>query len=256
MNTISPKNLKEILSKHAKWMRGEKGGERANLNGASLDGASLCGASLCGASLDGASLCGASLDNALLDGASLDGASLCDASLRGASLRGASLRGASLDGASLCDASLDGASLCYASLNKASLDGASLVGTSLDGALLDSITLEIINKFYPMVCPEFGAFIGWKKVDGKYIVKLKITETAKRSSALGRKCRCNKARVLAIENKDGTSANITTIESDYDENFKYTVGKIVCVDDFDENRMNECSPGIHFFITRQEAVDY
>lgn len=28
------------------------------------------------------------------------------------------------------------------------------------------------------------------------------------------------------------------------------------VEDFDEDRRNECAAGIHFFITRQEAVDY
>lgn len=28
------------------------------------------------------------------------------------------------------------------------------------------------------------------------------------------------------------------------------------VADFDENRWNECAPGIHFFITRDEAVRY
>lgn len=36
----------------------------------------------------------------------------------------------------------------------------------------------------------------------------------------------------------------------------YTVGKIVTVDNFDTNRYEECAPGIHFFITRKEAVDY
>lgn len=30
----------------------------------------------------------------------------------------------------------------------------------------------------------------------------------------------------------------------------------VSVADFDENRWNECAPGIHFFITREEAVRY
>lgn len=28
------------------------------------------------------------------------------------------------------------------------------------------------------------------------------------------------------------------------------------VDNFDENRWNECAAGIHFFITREEAVRY
>lgn len=36
----------------------------------------------------------------------------------------------------------------------------------------------------------------------------------------------------------------------------YEVGKTVSVDDFDENRWHECSTGIHFFITREEAVRY
>jgi hypothetical protein len=78
--------LREILEKHGRWLRGEDGGERASLRNASLVGASLDGASLDGASLVGASLVGASLDGA---------------SLRNASLVGASLRNASLDGASL-----------------------------------------------------------------------------------------------------------------------------------------------------------
>ncbi|MCE5225751.1 MAG: DUF5758 domain-containing protein [Porphyromonadaceae bacterium] len=31
---------------------------------------------------------------------------------------------------------------------------------------------------------------------------------------------------------------------------------MVKVDDFDENRWNECSSGIHFFIAREMAVQY
>lgn len=39
-----------------------------------------------------------------------------------------------------------------------------------------------------------------------------------------------------------------------ENNFIYTVGEIAMVDDFDENRWNECSTGIHFFVNFQEAV--
>ena len=42
--------------------------------------------------------------------------------------------------------------------------------------------------------------------------------------------------------------------SDRDENFHYIPGTVVSVSDFDENRWNECSTGIHFYITREEAV--
>jgi hypothetical protein len=47
-----------------------------------------------------------------------------------------------------------------------------------------------------------------------------------------------------------------SICSDYDNNFIYKVGEIVEEPNFDENRWEECAPGIHFFITRQEAVNY
>lgn len=114
---------------------------------------------------------------------------------------------------------------------------------------------KLIDKFYPIACPESGSFIAWKKARKK-IIKLEVCEDAKRSSAFTRKCRCSAAKVLAIENVDGTDSGLTEIPSSYDVNFIYKVGEIVSVPDFDEDRKNECAPGVHFFITRQEAVDW
>lgn len=88
------------------------------------------------------------------------------------------------------------------------------------------------------------------------IVKLKIPASAKRSSATTRKCRCDKAIVLSIENADGTQSEEKSVSSLYDKAFVYTVGQEVSVPDFDDNRWNECSTGIHFFITHQEAAQY
>ena len=85
---------------------------------------------------------------------------------------------------------------------------------------------------------------------------MEVTEVAKRSSAYGRKCRCSEARVLAIETQDGKPAKVEEVHSLYDSDFIYRVGEIVKVENFDEDRRNECAPGIHFFITRKEAVDY
>ena len=36
----------------------------------------------------------------------------------------------------------------------------------------------------------------------------------------------------------------------------YEVDKTVEVTDFSEDRQSECAKGIHFFINRQEAIDY
>ena len=150
-------------------------------------------------------------------------------------------------------ANLYGADLSRANLSRANLYGADLYGANLSGA---TIEIALVNKFFPIACPEYGRFIAWKKCRRDTIVKLEVLEDAKRSSAYGRKCRCSSARVLAIENEDGTPAGVTEIASGYDPDFVYKIGEIVSVDNFDTDRRNECAPGIHFFITRQEAVDY
>ena len=161
---------------------------------------------------------------------------------------------ADLSRADLRRADLYEANLYEANLRETNLRGADLRGADLSRA---EIELELINKFYPICCPEVGSFIAWKKVRGNLIVKLEVTETAKRSSAFGRKCRCSEAKVLDIQNLDGTSVDdVTVAYSTHDSNFAYRVGETVRVDNFDEDRRNECAPGIHFFITRQEAVEY
>ena len=171
-----------------------------------------------------------------------------------ADLSGANLSGADLSGANLSGAYLYGANLSGANLSGAYLYGAYLSGADLSGA---NIELELVNKFFPICCPEYGSFIAWKKAgDKKHIVKLEVTEAAKRSSAYGRKCRCSEAKVLAIELLDGSATDVTEVKSGHDSSFIYRVGETVKVDNFDEDRRNECAPGIHFFITRQEAVDY
>ena len=196
--------------------------------------ADLCGADLYGADLRRADLCGADLCGADLCGADLCGADLRRANLRRANLCGADLYGADLRRANLCGANLCGANLC----------GADLCGANLCGA-----------KGAYMACPTDGSFIGWKKASG-YVVKLQIPEDARRSSAGGEKCRCDKAYVAEIQNADGTKADIEAIHSNHDNNFVYTVGATVEVPNFDDCRWNECAPGIHFFIDRRAAVEY
>ena len=192
---------------------------------------------------------GANLRGANLRGADLRGADLCDTDLREADLREANLREANLREAYLCEAYLRGANLRGADLREANLYGADLREANLYGADL----YEAKGAY--MACPTDGGFIGWKKASG-YIVKLKITEDARRSSAGGEKCRCDKAFVIEIQNLDGTNAGIEMVCSDHDENFVYAVGATVDVSAFDDDRWNECAPGIHFFIDRRAAVEY
>lgn len=176
---------------------------------------------------------------AIRRGANLSDADLSDADLSDADLRCADLRCANLCCANLSDADLRGADLRCANLSCANLSDADLCDAK--GCYLS--------------CPTEGSFIGWKKASG-HIVKLRIPEDARRSSATGHKCRCDKAYVMEIQNMDGTRATEDTVRSDHDQNFVYTVGATVEVPDFDDNRWSECAPGIHFFIDRRAAVEY
>lgn len=239
-------DIKLILEKHAKWIRGEDGGERADLCDANLRGADLCDADLRDADLCGANLCCANLSDA-----DLRDANLCGADLRGANLSDGNLRNANLCCANLCCANLRGADLCGANLSGADLRDANLC----DAKNTNKTAWDAYTAFYPLQCPETGSFIGYKKAADK-IVMLEICADAKRSSATSRKCRCSKAKVLSITHLDGSDSGLTEVRSNYSKEFVYRVGEVAEVPDFDDNRWNECAAGIHFFITRDEAVKY
>ena len=249
MTELTREKLNKILEEHKHWIDEDcKNWEemRADLRGANFHGADL----------HNADLSGANLLNADLRGANFHGADLHNADLRGANFHGANLYNAYLRGADLHNAYLSGANLLNADLRGADLHNADLSGANLLGADLRSAKNV---PYIPMVCPEEGDFIGWKKAEGnkdKVIVKLHIPSDAKRSSATTRKCRCSKAEVIAIYNLDGTEEGETTCHSDYDNSFIYEVGKTVEVTNFSEDRWSECAKGIHFFINRQEAIDY
>ena len=247
----------------------------ADLRGFDLSHADLTNADLTGADLSYANLHGADLSRAGLSGADLRDADLRDADLSRADLcradlHGANLHGANLHGANLCDADLTGANLSYANLRDAKLTGANLRAAGLSGANLsgaDITNADDADLIIAQTCilPDDGDIIGWKKawIDGRMsfktpvIVKLLVPSDAQRSNATGRKCRASKAQVLDLQDLDGHSLKPdTTAYSRYDTDFIYKKGETVTVEDFDPDRWNECAPGIHFFITRIEAVEY
>ena len=224
---INGVSLADILNKHKKWLNGEIGGEKADLSDTDLRHVDLRGRNLTGVNL------------------------------RSADLSYASLSYADLSYADLIDTDLFHVDLSCTNLSNANLNKADLSGTNFNNANLKYANLKDIKynentSFFALQCPEEGSFIGYKKANNK-IVKLLITKDSKRSSATSRKCRCSKAKVLSISNMENTE-EYNEAHSNYDYNFIYKVGEIVKVDNFDKDRWNECSPGIHFFMTRDEAV--
>ena len=248
-------NLREANFRNANLSNSNLGD--ANLNNADLTYADLRKADLSRADLRDADLSEANLYRAFclhtnlcrvdLSNAYLRDADLYSAFCGNTNLYGVDLRGADLRGADLREANLFRADLRKADLREANLRNAYLSGTEIS---------ENTKIDYPIACPETGSFIGYKKAGCEKIVKLQICEDAKRSSATTKKCRCSKALVLAIENIDGSDSGLQEIESGFDHCFVYRIGEIVEVLDFDDNRWNECAPGIHFFTDRQDAVAY
>lgn len=201
-------------------------------------------ADLSGFDLSHADLTNADLTNADLSGADLTGANLSYANLTGANLSRACLIGANLTGADLSRACLLAANLRGADLTKANMMGA-------EGADLIMAQTRIL--------PDGGDIIGWKKAwtvdDQPIIVKLLIPSDAQRSNGMGRRCRASEAKVLDLQDLAGHSI-ATVAYSAHDPEFAYRLGETVESDGFDPDRWAECTDGIHFFITRIEAVGY
>ena len=282
---MTQNELNKIIENHQHYLNKDIDGwesMRADLSDKNLSGLNLKNADLAYADLRKADLRKADLRDSDLRKADLRKADLAYADLRNAELREANLYRAcclytnlgrvDLSNAYLRDADLYSAFCCYTNLYGVDLRSADLRDANLSGADLRKADLREANlrNAYlsgtdlsedtkidcPIACPETGSFIGYKKAICKKIVKLQICEDAKRSSATTKKCRCSKALVLAIENIDGSDSGLQEIKSIYNHCFIYRVGEIAEVPDFDDNRWNECAPGLHFFVDRQDAVEY
>jgi hypothetical protein len=269
MKKMTKKELETIIEQHKLWLdSNETEGKCADLTSADLTGAYLSGADLTSADLTHANLSGAYLSGANLSGADLSGADLSRAYLYGADLRcadlthadlsyanlrcanlsGAYLSGADLSGAYLSGADLSGANLYDADLSGAYLSGANLSGADLEYAnLTDAILDEKEQCRKGIVLTE--PMTGYKKAYGGKIITLEIPVGAKVFSINNNKRRTNKAKVIDMQGE-------TELSSMHDNSFKYHVGDEIDIIDFDENYNVECSTGIHFFLTREEAENF
>lgn len=200
----------------------------------------------------GVDLSGANLAYLDLDSADLRRAKLRWARFGFSSLRNACLRGADLEGATFFTANLHGADLCYANLRLARMAEANLTGARLEEADLTGVNMT------PYVIVPEGKLIGWKKLVGGNVAKLEIPEKAKRVNAYGsRKCRAEYVRTIEIYDISG-SPRPKNFEgkSSHDHFTRYRAGRITRPDKYNPDPRVECSHGIHFFLTREEAENY
>lgn len=199
-------------------------------SGKNFAGADLKGAVFRNVRLDGADFSGANVENALFDGCSMAGANWTGANMRTASFRFCNMQGCRIN-------------------------GADLYGAVLEHACLEGVISDDSTRWFRLRCPEEGAFLGYKKCVNDRLVQLLIPADAKRTSATLPSCRCSKAKVLTIKSFDQTQA-FEEAWSLVDENFVYRKGTFVEVADFNEDRWMDSTTGIHFWMTREEAIAY
>lgn len=271
------KNFDEVVVAHHRWLNGcldkprvKEYSSRADFSSCRLEGLDFHGMYLDKANFENADLHDCDFSNASLSMAKFNGAELyrCDfglAKLRCAEFTWAKIFDCNFFGANLSSAWFIDANIGYINFENAMIND----HTDFTGAVARHLK---DMPYIPMVCPEEGEFVAWKVVlastedlvDGvrhtPVLVKLLIPADAKRSSGFGRKCRASKAKVLEICNLDGREINWKfgyRIHSCWNWDFNYEVGKIVEPEDpFDEDRWSECASGIHFFINRNEAIEY
>lgn len=268
---INGKTLAKILENHQHWLRRDVGGYedmRANLKGVDISDTDLRGVNLKYARLDGVSFYKSDLREADLRWASLWDANLSYANLHEAKLSYAEIVRGNLSYANFRDASFVDACLADSVLTNADFECANLSWADLRNCNLCHANFRYCNlwnanlvgakdvSYIPLRCPSDGAFIGWKRVKD-VLIKLEIPADAKRSSATTRKCRCEKAKVLGFYDSLGLNElNITELVNNRYEKCRYIKGEMVYPDYFDDNRWDECSHGIHFFINKQDAINY
>lgn len=201
-----------------------------DLTGWKLDHMDFTLSSFQGVVLDGVDFHDSTVENALFDGCPMYGADFKNSRMVTASFR-------------------------YCDMRKCDIRGADLYGAVLEYARLDGIVSDENTKWFRLHCPEEGAFLAYKKCVNDRLVQLLVPADAKRTSATRPSCRCSRAKVLTIKSFD-FQENFDEAWSLVDENFVYRRGEWVEVPDFNEDRWQDSTTGIHFWLTREEAKAY
>lgn len=270
-NTISQSELNTAINKHEKWLKHQKGGKMLRLDNYDLSGLDFSGHNLSNVSFQDSIIDDADFSNCILKytifansrllRASFSNADCTECNFEHADCSEGDFVSANLSGAHLQDAHFYLGSFSQTNLRNAFAYSTDFRECDFDDCDLTGILTDEDTVGYFLTCPEKGAFTAFKKAElyqgtQRVIIELKVPASALRSSACSRKCRVSKAKVVSITSLDGTKKYSQNAYSMHSSNFVYKVGQTVEVKNFDKNRWNECSTGIHCFMTREEAVNY
>ena len=166
------------------------------------------------------------------------------------------IKDASLSGMDLSGVSFDNSRFYNARFDNSSFDNSRFYNSRFDNSRFDEKSKKSIAqyKYLWQIIPTEGSFIAYKKASG-CVLKLEIPLKAKRvCNIINRKCRASYVKTLKITDSNGES--IKEAAGNSDSKTIYKVGELTKADSFDDNFLNDCTNGIHFFVTRKEAENW
>ena len=286
--------LNKRIRKHELWHEGDRQGEKLKLSNEEIKGVKFCDRNLSYASINNCDLSNSTFKNCNFKRTSIEESNFSRTNLNNSNFSKSSIINSNfnfinfintnfkrntmyavtfkrasglnssfansiLEKCNFTSAILENASFFKAALTRVKFLKAKLEYVDFRGARMEKpdFTEATKNHFTTglhSICPEEGSFIGFKKANG-CLVKLKILSDARRSSAVGYKCRCDKARVLKVTNLK-TGEEVEEVFSDYDHLFCYKTGEIVEEPNYNEDKWNECTEGIHFFVDKDLAKQW
>ncbi len=223
--------------------KNRKSGERIDLRDSILENMDLSGWDL-----SNTDFTRATFRDMTLDGANMDHCSICGSWFFGKN---------SLRNVKLTNSNMQEAGMRYVDMSGMDISGSNLHSACLEYTKQDGIVYDDGTDWYEMKCPPEGqAFICWKCCIDFRVVQMLVPREAKRVMATQETGRTNRVKVLSIKSID-ESESFDWAQSTVDPDFIYEVGKwIEPANGFEEDRWRDSSQGIHFFLERQQCVNY
>ena len=224
-------------------LAGRAAGNQLNMKHSVFTGLDLSGWDMTGLDLSRSTFDGCNLNGTDFSGSKLDNVAFYNNDLRNMKLNGCLARGCSFRFQDMTGIDLSGANI-YASVLE-------------DAVNQDKVIYDEKTRWYEMSVPECGKpFIAWKCCTDLRVVMMLVPADAKRCMATMETGRVSKVKVLSIKSID-EKESYTWAQSTVDSDFYYEVGKwLEPANGFQEDRWKDSSPGIHFFLDRQQCVDY
>lgn len=218
-------------------------GEKIDLHNARIENMDLSGWDLSNTDFRGATF-----TDVIFDGANMDNCNLVGAWFFGKN---------SMKNVKLTNSNLREAGMRYVDMTGIDISGTNCYAACFEYTTQDGLIYDENTQWYEMKCPPEGqAFVCWKCCTDLRVVQMLVPREAKRVMATQETGRTNKVKVLSIKSIDETEV-FDWAQSTVDPDFFYETGKwIEPANGFEENRWRDSSQGIHFFLERQQCVNY